>query len=521
MTKVLNASGSFGEFDDYLCWTSVSVCDRSFEIYEACTREGSSCHDRFAEDEIRLAIAEIGAIYHENRHVQDVFGTPAGLSVVFGFWDCVLRFLRAAAEMKRDGRNWRLPLPVRAGTDKNALLQLRGFLISRQLYDTPFLPTRVETEKSGFVRKDEVGLANRGLGAHAVVYEVTAGDAAALNGAPDGASTSVSVAMPLGFEAFLEGQARSVEAARLVVAGFPAGLVLSVLHAPVFADILDVGVADALERLPEVVLPYDTTKDAIESLLAARGLSLYDVDPSLSLKLHEVMLIENELMSDDLDGTVMTVIPDFGACLKGVVERHSVEALRAGEVFASPESVERLEHWRDRMVDVVAAASDEEPDSGVTNVTDLSVLRWRLYLAAHFALPMLHRRRKLNDDPRVDEEMQRRLAAALPHVEAYKSAALSSFDEPTRFYFWHVAFLIEILRQALDGGPVIRCPHRSRRLPFADGNSNFARDGTCRRWITLGCGTFDPGARDDSIPDCVFESVLSDCGFRRGGRPSP
>lgn len=116
----------------------------------------------------------------------------------------------------------------------------------------------------------------------------------------------------------------------------------------------------------------------------------------------------------------MTAIPDFGACLKSVVDRHSVEALRAGEVFASSEGVERLDHWRDTMLDILAAASDEEPDPGEANLTHLSALRWRLHLAAHVALPMLHRRRKLDDDPRVDEEMQRRLAAALPDVEAYR-----------------------------------------------------------------------------------------------------
>src|SRR5262249_29879859 len=139
--------GSFGEFDDYLCWTSISVSDTSFEIYKACKAQsgGDPEHpaslDQFAPADVRRAIAEIGAIHHENRHIQDVFGPPAGLSVVFGFWDCVLRFLRVCRAMKREGKSWRMPLPVRQGADESALLAVRGFLTSRRLYDEPLPPS--------------------------------------------------------------------------------------------------------------------------------------------------------------------------------------------------------------------------------------------------------------------------------------------------------------------------------------------------------------------------------------------
>ena len=553
MTSAIRRAETFGEFDDYLCWTATSVCDQSYEVYKACRgtpnrpsrlkylrssqqfcarldeavrhflgRGASdptfrrSALDQFSDADIRRAIAEIGAIHHENRHIQDVFGTPAGLSVVFGFWDCVLRFLRTTGKMKRQGKSWRLPLPVRAGTETTALLAIRAHLVTRELYDASFLPCRVETGLRGFVRKDQIGLVGQGIGKYAVVFHFEAGDSPPGESGPSGASASCSVAMPLGFEALLEGAARPLECATLIAQGFPPATVVSVLQPQLIARVQSASLQEAIDRFPQEVLPYQTTEEAIRTLLAERGLELHQLHPTLLLKLHDVVLLENELVISDMDGSVLADIPDFGAALKNAIDRHPDGALQVGEVVASPEGAESLARWVSTLLDITAADLRSEPDAEEMTFTQAMVMFWRKHLAAKVALPMLHKRSRLNDDPALDQIMQKLLSEALPDVEAHMEGRLHVFDGQTKASFLMSAFLIEILRQVFDGGSVIRCPHRLESLPFADSTSNFAQEGSCQRWMELGCGKFDQNKPEQWTPECLFERVLSDCGLRRG-----
>lgn len=506
--------GELGTFNDYLCYSSVRIGEMSREIYRNMLEAEEPNLSAFDEADLRIAAAEIGAVYHENKHLIDMFGTSAGLSVVFGFFDCLERFVRVSAEMHRDGQSWRIPLSGRTRdkegkTSGNELLAIRGFLLTRRMFDEPFHARSVDPDLNGLVPLSEIGLADNRLSSYAVARS-------GYIKSPDGTQTSFALAYPLGFEAFLEGAARTTEMVFLASLGFSKQILDAIERPRLLGSTPDRGERPAAEEALQFATPYQTTSWALDLLLQQREFSFSNLCPEAFIKIHDRVLMENELTYQYI-GTlgVLTTVPDLAKSLADIVTDLSDDQLCQGSVPQSDSGRKNAEVWADRLESLVQADANLVGD----NLTLLSVLSWRRYLALRRALPLL----AVRLDAGAPEESGGKdyflsvCKAFLPDVDAHaeEGAFIGKFQEPMNVYFIMTVFLIEIVRQIFENPGDIRCPKASGVLPSGLDEQNFAQDGHCDHWRVWGCGRFSPGKTAICAPKCLFEKVLAECALDR------
>jgi hypothetical protein len=203
-------------------------------------------------------------------------------------------------------------------------------------------------------------------------------------------------------------------------------------------------------------------------------------------------------------GTTGLHFDRVGRMLLDLLESEDPELLKAGTI--SDNSV-LTSAYKSLVADLEGGGDWESVKDDRSPLSSVKI--WESYVAKNFMLPLLRERVATNGNvfTKHNEFLGLINRIGLPLVRVVNGKLVFG-DMPERVQqAWvHQLMLGQILHQLVKQGPIF-CPRAFSTLPGID-TVNLAFETGCDAHIPMGCGTFRPGQRAATTPNCLFEHAL-------------
>ncbi|MDA9483446.1 hypothetical protein XI07_15790 [Bradyrhizobium sp. CCBAU 11445] len=446
---------------------------------------------------------EVASLFHEMRHLVDMFGTMAGCTLFSYYIEQLKTFAEISDAMRQAGMHWKFPLG-KWRSEKDCPQVLRDFLRETSglhqavdVFISPFKPVEVEDHHEDILI--ELGYEGGGL---VDAFPLRIGRFSAEK------KTARSILFPIGLEALTEASAHAIS--RNIVGHYFPESVAQRLEGRVFALWTTGDPAKDQQLAAEAATPYMAIDLLITRFL--QQYQIYEFPRDLVLALVDRVLSESAIKLTRVGPGVTGIEVDrLGTKLVNVLKSENFETLRTGVLSERPE------------IDIVyqgLVTAFENEGKWETVADDRSLLSsvkiWESYVAHKLILPLLRQRvatkgrafRRQHDF----FSLLQRIGVAPARV-VHGKLILSDMPERVQQAWIHQMMLGQILHQFISDKPIY-CPRAFSTLPGI-ASLNLALEGNCERFIRRGCGTFRMGQEKVTTPNCLFEQLLGVTALRR------
>jgi hypothetical protein len=440
------------------------------------------------------------AIFHEDRHLHDAFGTRAGISLFLMRMFILQEFTRTGLQLRHEKKRW--PLPVTQGDGaalsgdvlKFVRLALAAKRAGRRFQATPAINQNLEEMPHPLphvsqLQEDDL---------KSMVYAFPARTQAVRS---DGSVHPGLLHIPLAFDAILEGNAQALQRDCVeMMWGAEVAHSLFTLSGATFRKIGEAGQPPT----------YNVTDLMVSRFVANAGQPKF---PRAA-----VMKLSDHALSEAMvsvgwgpDGNVQTQLLCPGHAFVNMLKTVGPSAINAGDVPAPLD--EGYKALRDQLANLpnweTLDACHPRP------LSDVQILyHW---VASNIIVPLLDERLKTGHRVFSDPQLWLERFPAMPKApfRVDLDGVLKTDNVPERVQqaWLAVVMLDSMVRQLIGGEPAILCPRAHRLMPGLE-KANLARTGSCDEYVSADlCGRYVAGMTIDSLPDCHFAWMLDLAGF--------
>lgn len=456
-------------------------------------------------------LLECSAVVHERLHYLDTFGTIGGLSMFNARMVALRRFVECAIELVASGVVWQLPLSkwVASGSAPDAVRKLlrlaRAFKAGSDHFLAPFSQFGMHGHTSeAWIDVPFPCMSDDGKSTDSTVpaFPMSIG----LRSLEDGNVRPVTIMLPMGYEAIVEGIAHGASRS-LISVMFPdlPDNTLEHYGPPKAFD------ADAVAKnLDEIAKQFEiyTASDLLVSKYL-RSKSITKFPRKLVFRLSDLALSTSFFTVKDIDDhkTAVEIRNPGDALIFGLTDCETAD-LATGEVVY-PDFVQQ--HYR-ALLDSLTSQSDW--DTVTPRDTLYTAHRiWESFVAQHISVPLLKIRIE-SDNTTFNTEFELiklALSIELPRVEVYNgSLRFHGMPDEVREAWGQQVFTSELAHQIFADSEILRCPRAHELVPGIE-SADFS-GGRCMKYKKLGCGTFVPG-QPGYTPTCLFTHTLKQLSF--------
>ncbi|PQV52956.1 hypothetical protein [Paraburkholderia sp. BL21I4N1] len=478
--------------------------DEALELYR-----NPALIDSYGGDQARIfeLLLEANSIIHERLHFLHSFGTIAGLSLFSERMVASRRFMEAGYHLKTTGALWTLPLS-KAASDPNCpdvIRKLRRYARSYRVANDMFLAPYSKIAVDGHTDLPWLDVPVETVGGHGDP-KIPAFPLSIDLPQETGSSRPISVLIPLGYEALVEGIAHSM-ARSVTEALFPE------LSAELFVKYgpprkVRVGTPESdIDEVASRTDIYMATDFLISKYLRSKGIAQFARETVV--KLSDIALSSTFFSVEDVsDKDTMIKVQFPGYSLVRALEQADPISLEKAEI-EYPESIDKIYA---NILERLSAGGDWDTVEG-SNSLFMAPKIWESFCAHHITVPLLKSRIENGNKSFYDSTDLFMTAArmALPRVEVLNGGVkFIGIPEPVKNAWGKQLFVSEIAQQVFADSDVIFCPRAHPTLPGMD-HLDFA-GGKCKLNIKRGCGSCIPG-QNDFHPPCLFTNALKELGF--------
>ncbi|WP_175887068.1 hypothetical protein [Burkholderia contaminans] len=452
-------------------------------------------------------LLEANSLIHERLHFLHSFGTIAGISLFSERMEALRRFMEAGYHIKTTGALWTLPLskaasdPNCAGVIRKLRRYARSYRYANDIFLAPF--SKIAVDGHTDLPWLDVGLDNsKGHGDH----KIPAFPLSLSLSRGTQASRPVSVVIPLGYEALVEGIAHSM-ARSVTEALFPQlPAELFVQYGPPRRMVVGTSESD-LQEVANRTEIYMATDFLISKYLRSKGIPQFS--RAVVIKLSDIALSSNFFSIRDVSDTdTMIKVGSPGYSFVKALEKVAPTKLKDAEI----EYPKAVDNFYLTMLESLSAGGDWDTVEGINSILTAPKI-WESFCAQNIAIPLLKSRIESKNKSFFDSNDMFLMAARMdfPRVEVLNGhMEFVGIPEPVRHAWGKQLFVSEIAQQVFADSHILCCPRAHPVLPGM-GHLDFS-NGNCRRNIKFGCGSFVPG-QNDFHPPCLFTNTLQELGF--------